>query len=54
MNFTAIYNSYVALYRSDVSEHSDIGEYVVVLYSIQLCIDNLGGICLDVGSLVFT
>ena len=35
---------YITLYSSDVGEHSDVVEHVVVWYYIQLFSDNLGGI----------
>ena len=53
-SFSAIYNLYVAIHRSDLIEHIDFSEHVVVWYSIQLCIDNLGGNVLGVGDIVFT
>ena len=46
--FSAIYNFYIVIFRSNVIEYIDAGEHMVVLSYIQLLISNLGGTYLDV------
>ena len=52
--FAAIDNLYIALYRSDVSKHYDVGEHMGVLSPIQFCSADFDDSWMKCFFLVFT